>query len=770
MPPKAGRRRATRLTARKSAPPPPLKECSTAEEQPEPQNDAALEPEADKSITDPAAEEPPAQENSADPVEESPAQNDAALDAGAEEEVAAPQSDVVMGSSSETLAQPEEPVNEVKVDNNVSESGKEVVSLTDKGNTSNGGKAKKVVKKMVKVVKKVIKKVPKKVAKGGNDAKVDNLAGVSNPNSTSSVDVEADDLKQESASVQLIRDSSVLNVSSTSVEVEEEAQKIEVNENKDDKEKGSGLMEVDNNEGGLGVQTDKGVVEEWPAEDMDVVEERKAECGKEDEDLGEAEGKEEDEEVEDDAGNVAGREDEVEEGKLFRGELEAMERRKRRKTEIFIGGLDKDAKEEDVRKVFAEAGEIVDLRVVMNAKTGKNKGFAFLRYASAADAKRALEKFAKVEICGKQCAASPVEGNDTLFLGNIDKKWKDEDILKLLLEIGIENIDKVTVMVDPNNSECNRGFAFVELETSKDAQIAYKKLQKKDAFGKNQNVKVAWAEPLKELDEEEMLKVKTVYAEFIPSSWDEEKVRDTFKKFGEIDDIVLARNLRTTKRKDFAFVSFKTREAAIECIESFSRELTDEDGTKVNVKVSLAKPMQKSKRAKPAAKTAAKEIPRKKQKASHSSSRPSEPRNRAHPIVPRYDMQIAQRSSTNSELVHLLREQASWRPSHASLSNSPMNLHYSNSYAGRKRQFSMLEVDPLYPDSSRYPYSRLDASFPVASSSHNAVHPSGLTSPMAYHQQHGRYPSGSHYGPRNYQSNIEIRDKPHGSSNLYRRY
>ena len=77
------------------------------------------------------------------------------------------------------------------------------------------------------------------------------------------------------------------------------------------------------------------------------------------------------------------------------------------------------------------------------------------------------------------------------------------------------------------------------------------------------------------------LQVKTVYAEFIPASWDEEKVRDTFKKFGEIDDIVLARNLKTTKRKDFAFISYKSREAAIECIESFSREMKDEEETKV---------------------------------------------------------------------------------------------------------------------------------------------------------------------------------------------
>lgn len=146
----------------------------------------------------------------------------------------------------------------------------------------------------------------------------------------------------------------------------------------------------------------------------------------------------------------------------------------------------------------------------------------------------------KLKICGKQCGTAPVEGNDTLFLGNIDKTWKNEDVsfftlglilyiamakmvylkriynyifvffiqvIKLLQEIGIDKIDKVTVMVDPSNIDRNRGFAFVELETNKDAQSAFKKLQKKEVFGKHQNIKVAWAEPLNEPDENEMMKV-----------------------------------------------------------------------------------------------------------------------------------------------------------------------------------------------------------------------------------------------------------------------
>lgn len=83
-------------------------------------------------------------------------------------------------------------------------------------------------------------------------------------------------------------------------------------------------------------------------------------------------------------------------------------------------------------------------------------------------------------------------------------------VVKLLREMGIEKIDKVTVMADPNKIEFNRGFAFVELETYKDAQNAYNKLQKKDLLGKHWKINVAWAEPLIEPDEGEMLKVSIV--------------------------------------------------------------------------------------------------------------------------------------------------------------------------------------------------------------------------------------------------------------------
>ncbi|XP_058085386.1 nucleolin 2-like isoform X2 [Magnolia sinica] len=456
-------------------------------------------------------------------------------------------------------------------------------------------------------------------------------------------------------------------------------------------------------------------------------------------------------------------------------EMTVSERRRRRKTEIFIGGLDKDAKEEDIRKVFEKVGEVVEIRLMMNSQTGKNKGYAFLRYASAVDAKRAVTEFAKVEICGKRCGAAAVEGNDTIFLGNINKKWKKEDITKLLQEIGIDNIDTVTVMADPNDHNCNRGFAFLELETNKDAQNAYKKLQKKDVFGKDRNIKVSWAEPLNDPDEEEMLKVKSVYADGIPSTWDEDKVRKHFKKFGEIERVVLARNIQSARRKDFAFVNYKTRESALACIESFNKEeLIDED-LKANVKVSLARPVQKGKQSKGGSTSSSKDYIKEKPKPVKRDITVSLPSNKGKYVrgVPG-NIGVDKKSSTTHELIQVLREQAARGQGQTGFlrgSTSQDYQGYMYTLPGGKRPFSSLGDDMVYSDPRGYSRARLDGSFPVASSSTLSHGMTGTSLPSSYQRPGSGYTAGSLYGASDPSTTFQTRhgSAPYGSGH-YPRY
>ncbi|GAB2296037.1 hypothetical protein Dimus_030174 [Dionaea muscipula] len=269
-----------------------------------------------------------------------------------------------------------------------------------------GGKTKKVVKRVVKVVKKVIKRVPKRVAKVGNeeeeneDEKVECLTKDGFPVSVENV--------EPGLTASLIVEDSNANVVST-MAVEETGLDKEVHEGAEmEIEESKGSLEAENGRGNISMEDDPnddilkdqqlGVTGEKAAiEHLDAKGREDVECGNGtmEVDAGGGEAGGEGEMENDD--NTARPGDYVGEGVYSSSEMGAMERRRRRKTEIFIGGLDRDTKEEDIRKVFEEVGEVVEVRLLMNGKTGKNKGYAFVRYASAVDAKRAAEKFSKVE-------------------------------------------------------------------------------------------------------------------------------------------------------------------------------------------------------------------------------------------------------------------------------------------------------------------------------------------------------------------------------------
>ncbi|PIA56010.1 hypothetical protein AQUCO_00700378v1 [Aquilegia coerulea] len=273
----------------------------------------------------------------------------------------------------------------------------------------------------------------------------------------------------------------------------------------------------------------------------------------------------------------------------------ANDRKTKKEREIFVGGLDRDTVEEDIKKAFTNIGEIIEVRLHKNPSTNKNKGYAFVKFASKEQANKALSELKNPLIRGKRCGVAPSEDNDTLFVGNICNTWTKEAIKKKLKEYGLEGVENITLVSDAQHEGLSRGFAFVEFSCHADAMLAYKRLQKPDVvFGHaERTVKVAFAEPLREPDPEIMAHVKSVFIDGLPPYWDEECVRKHFTPFGKIERIVLARNMPSAKRKDFGFVDFNTHEAAIACINGVnSTELGDEK-SKLKVKVRLSNPQPK---------------------------------------------------------------------------------------------------------------------------------------------------------------------------------
>ncbi|KAH1082035.1 hypothetical protein J1N35_021796 [Gossypium stocksii] len=274
----------------------------------------------------------------------------------------------------------------------------------------------------------------------------------------------------------------------------------------------------------------------------------------------------------------------------------AKEHKIKKVCEIFVGGLDRDAVEEDLRQVFEKIGEVVEVRLHKNPITNKNKGYAFVKFSNKEHAKHALLEMKNPVICGKRCGTAPSEDNDTLFLGNICNTWTKEAIKQNLKEYGIEGVENITLVPDVQHEGLSRGFAFLEFSCHADAMLAYKRLQKPDVvFGHpERTAKVAFAEPLREPDPEIMATVKTVFLDSLPPHWDEDRVREKLKGYGEIVRIVLARNMSTAKRKDFGFVDFSTHKAATACVDGLNNTQLGDGNSKTKVRARLSNPMPKT--------------------------------------------------------------------------------------------------------------------------------------------------------------------------------
>lgn len=60
-------------------------------------------------------------------------------------------------------------------------------------------------------------------------------------------------------------------------------------------------------------------------------------------------------------------------------------------TTVYIGNLDYDRGEKDLRKLFSRYGEVIYVSVVKDTETEKNKGIAFIRMKEEEEAKAAVK-------------------------------------------------------------------------------------------------------------------------------------------------------------------------------------------------------------------------------------------------------------------------------------------------------------------------------------------------------------------------------------------
>jgi RNA recognition motif-containing protein len=69
---------------------------------------------------------------------------------------------------------------------------------------------------------------------------------------------------------------------------------------------------------------------------------------------------------------------------------------------LFVGNLSFQTMENDLQDYFAQAGVVTSVNMMMDKFTGRPRGFAFIEFASAAEANKAVEMFNNKEFQGRQ--------------------------------------------------------------------------------------------------------------------------------------------------------------------------------------------------------------------------------------------------------------------------------------------------------------------------------------------------------------------------------
>ena len=71
-------------------------------------------------------------------------------------------------------------------------------------------------------------------------------------------------------------------------------------------------------------------------------------------------------------------------------------------TKIFVGNLDYTVSSDDLKQHFSDAGKIVDAVVITDRMTQRSRGFGFVEFSTADEAKQAVEKLNGSELKGRK--------------------------------------------------------------------------------------------------------------------------------------------------------------------------------------------------------------------------------------------------------------------------------------------------------------------------------------------------------------------------------
>eukprot|EP00775_Hariotina_reticulata_P004666 gene4666-4919_t len=259
-------------------------------------------------------------------------------------------------------------------------------------------------------------------------------------------------------------------------------------------------------------------------------------------------------------------------------------------TEVYMANMAMDASDDQIRAFCEKMGEVFQLRIPKNPD-GRNRGYGFVVYTTKTAAENAVQHLNMQELPdfpGRKVRVNESQVKNRLFMGNLPRSMTlhqlEEELKKEV--VGLEDVE---LMMDKENPELNRGFGFATFYNYACADQARRKYTDTERTLGGRPVTITWAEPKKEEDTSKVGRgggdvegVKAVYVGGLPETVTEDKLRDLFKAYGEVEKVMLPYSKDDpSKYRDYGFVHFKERSSALQAIARVEEDKPSVDGKEI---------------------------------------------------------------------------------------------------------------------------------------------------------------------------------------------
>ncbi|CAJ0828217.1 11968_t:CDS:10 [Entrophospora sp. SA101] len=160
---------------------------------------------------------------------------------------------------------------------------------------------------------------------------------------------------------------------------------------------------------------------------------------------------------------------------------------------MFIGGLNWETSDENLKSYFSQFGEVTDCVVMRDPNSSRSRGFGFVTFTDPSNVDKVLNKDhqldGKVIDPKRAIPRDEQEKTEKIFVGGIAPEVTEEEFKQYFLQFG--NIVDATLMVDRDSGR-PRGFGFITFDSSDPVEKA---MARRDLEIQNKTIEVKLAMP-----------------------------------------------------------------------------------------------------------------------------------------------------------------------------------------------------------------------------------------------------------------------------------